>query len=389
MSMEESFSVRVDKVFGSLSKPVESSSLWSLTDQEIRKKEWNRERGVDINNNNNCSSSERKNFLDDEDLDDLDDKGDFDIRSSIGLDRTLDNEEEEDEYDKVALGRENTGDRLYMKDITDYGEYLNSYNVLPDSFKDRERDSRANLLAAKIRLKEDEEASGVDTFSDVGQEMPGFVDSPVTEDGGNLKSILKRKETLADSKSRKRVRFDPACKDSSEEELEGTQDSAMINYSMETTTVAEDTCPLPQGMRGIPDHVQNPSKYTHYSFDSSSKVDESSNRQAYSDLFNMIKNSSSIDSQLEPPANLPESVTFIPKKKTDDATTVNQSHNDASKESQREGFAPGIAASEVEENGACAMEEDEPEMTTENSLGQSHKPGRQYRSKARPDDTVS
>lgn len=42
--MEDSFKVRVDKVFGSLSssQPL-SSSLWSLTDEEIEKRSWNRE----------------------------------------------------------------------------------------------------------------------------------------------------------------------------------------------------------------------------------------------------------------------------------------------------------------------------------------------------------
>lgn len=49
--MEDSFSVRVDKTFGflagsSASVPSSSlSSLWSLTGEEIEKREWNRDKG--------------------------------------------------------------------------------------------------------------------------------------------------------------------------------------------------------------------------------------------------------------------------------------------------------------------------------------------------------
>jgi len=44
--MEDSFKVRVERAFGSLSSPCSaplSSSLWCLTDEELEKRPWNRE----------------------------------------------------------------------------------------------------------------------------------------------------------------------------------------------------------------------------------------------------------------------------------------------------------------------------------------------------------
>ena len=45
-------------------------------------------------------------------------------------------QEEEDQYDKQAIGKENLGDRLYMKDINDDGVEISSCNVFPTSFRD-------------------------------------------------------------------------------------------------------------------------------------------------------------------------------------------------------------------------------------------------------------
>lgn len=122
-----SFRARVHKVFGSLSSsPSPSMSpalkpLWSLTDEEVEKREWNRSKGKD-DDETICSSSfdglfkrnrnaRPKGFGEDlsgdedgnregldDDNEDLsgDEDGDTadvrEIRSSIGLDSTLDNE---------------------------------------------------------------------------------------------------------------------------------------------------------------------------------------------------------------------------------------------------------------------------------------------------------
>lgn len=140
--MEDSFRVRVDRIFGSLASSSSSSSsfspcanlnsLWSLTDDEVEKREWNREKDIPDTEisiypskldgffaNQRSSVDPRKRLEDDiEDLDDDDADADDDlegetggrgtssrsvkpddyndeeweIRSSIGLDCALDNE---------------------------------------------------------------------------------------------------------------------------------------------------------------------------------------------------------------------------------------------------------------------------------------------------------
>lgn len=133
--MKDSFQARVDKVFGSLvSSPSPSSpspshspspspspslsALWSLTDQEIEKKEWNRDKHDAVPDHvffskpsqgqiRNTQFPDFGELQDDEepDPDEFNDKKkrkkrnprstdneDFDIRSSIGLDCTLDYE---------------------------------------------------------------------------------------------------------------------------------------------------------------------------------------------------------------------------------------------------------------------------------------------------------
>ena len=42
-------------------------------------------------------------------------------------------QDEEDEFDIVASGKENTGERLYMNDIIGRGSYLNLHNLMPNS----------------------------------------------------------------------------------------------------------------------------------------------------------------------------------------------------------------------------------------------------------------
>lgn len=102
---DESFRARVHKVFGCLpsSSPSPSASVWSLSDDDVEKNEWNRsslKQGKDDDDHNLCSSSydglfkqKRRNMLEnliDDDGSSFDDV--WEIRSSIGLDSTLDNE---------------------------------------------------------------------------------------------------------------------------------------------------------------------------------------------------------------------------------------------------------------------------------------------------------
>lgn len=129
--MDDSFKSRVDKIFGSLQSSQSPSlqqrpPLWSLTDDEVEKREWRRQSSADDGEDTLCSSSfdeflkgERKNKIgrlsrkkleddlygeDDDDDDDGessesrgrrrtdDDEDEWEIRNYLGMDPTLDNE---------------------------------------------------------------------------------------------------------------------------------------------------------------------------------------------------------------------------------------------------------------------------------------------------------
>uniref|UniRef100_A0A5B7BPD6 Uncharacterized protein n=1 Tax=Davidia involucrata TaxID=16924 RepID=A0A5B7BPD6_DAVIN len=426
-STDDSFRARVDKVFGSLSSLSQSSSLrplWSLTDDEVEKREWKRDR--DSSNRDDetpCSSSFDGLFTKDrkirreleDDLEELfddgqlgsgsskpsfkrgdgDEKDEWEIRSSIGLDCTLDNEEEEDEYDRVAEGRENAGDRLYMRDVTDHGPFLNSHNVLPNSVHDANRDPHTSHMAALIRLKEDEAAAQkFDSYWTCDKFMLTVEEPPIkeSEDGRKLKSILKRKDNGTVSKPQKRVKFDLGCKDNCEEASEKPQEFLTGTPSMETE-VLDDESLLPKNTSRIPDYVLNPSKYTRYSFDSSSEVDEESNGQACMEFLKLVKRSKPIElgSELEDAsADLPKSVTFIPRMKAVNSSEAKQSHNDASKQSLTQtSFPVGIAAGEAQRSEVGVMEEYELEINAADENIGFQKPSRRYRAKSRLDDPVS
>ncbi|XVF13831.1 hypothetical protein REPUB_Repub09cG0002200 [Reevesia pubescens] len=445
MQMEDSFNVRVDKVFGSLASSSSSSSsspnpksqslssLWSLTDEEIEKREWNRdkeeeeekEEGLFHNFPHKKEKNKAINFRTEleKDLDDLDEDEsgassskaakpedyndeEWEIKSSIGRDCTLDYEEEEDEYDKVAVGREKSGDCLFMKDVNDYEIYSDSSGVLPITLKDFDRDPRANLIAAKLRLKEDEEsakkmleedaeaAKKIDSLRVSDSDAPASMETHMSMlEDGNLKSILKRKDKDAESnsKSQKRVRFDSeCCKNDWNEGLEGTKDVPRDACSIEEeeAMISNEASTLPRDYpSGIPDYMRNPSKYTRYTFDSSD-VDDESNRQAYMDFLKLIRRSDATEPQADDaPSDLTKPVTFIPRRKTSDVimgkscSESKQIREDTDEKSMnRRGLAIGIAAGDTND-GVCAMDEDE-SQTVIDKRNISQRSGRQYRMKS-------
>ncbi|KAK4344770.1 hypothetical protein RND71_034946 [Anisodus tanguticus] len=130
--MDDSFRVRVDKVFGSLTVGTSnlSSPLWCLTDDEIDKREWNREGELLDFDSKPCPPHIDGFFA--KTLD-----SPKQLRSCIGL------EEEEDEQLP-----------LYMREVS-----VDTYEELPLTLQDMKRDPRANHEAAKLRLKEDDEAA--------------------------------------------------------------------------------------------------------------------------------------------------------------------------------------------------------------------------------------
>ena len=315
-------------------------------------------------------------------------------------------QEEEDEYDKVAVGSEKSGDRLYMKDVNDYEIDADSCNVFPTTFKDFSRDPRANHIAAKLRLKEDEEAAKkrvgedaeaakkIDSLQVSDSDATAGVDAHVsTFEDGNLKSILKRKdaESNPNPKSQKRVRFDSEyCKNDCSEGPERTKDvpREACSTEEEEAMISNEASTLPPDHpSGIPDYMRNPSKYTRYTFDSSD-VDDESNRQAYLDFLKLVKRSNATEPQADDaPSDLTKPVTFIPRRKTCDiimeesCSESKQIREDTDKEAtHRRGLPIGIAAGDTSD-GVCAMEEDEPQ-TTIDDRNISERPGRKYRLKS-------
>ncbi|KAL5716449.1 hypothetical protein ACHQM5_018137 [Ranunculus cassubicifolius] len=257
--MEDSFKVKVDKAFSSLA-PDSTSSLWSLTDEEAEKKQWNHENVHNIKREKTPCSTSFAGFFSNLAMDDGEENEaeEAEIRACIGLDSTLDNEQEEDEADVIALGKEITqGNHVYMKDVNEEGS---SYAALPDSCKDHVRDSRAGFTAARIRVKED--------------------------DGENTDSILKRRDNKEDEPE-KRVKV--------HEELATEEQSSSGNAI-------------------VPDYIRNPQNYTKYSFEPESDVDESSNQQAYMDFLNMIKGSQRTETDER--ADLSKPIVFVPRKKS-------------------------------------------------------------------------
>lgn len=295
-------------------------------------------------------------------------------------------QEEEDKYDKVAVGMEKADDRLYMRDITGYWTDINFYDELPNTFKDASRDPRANHMAAKLRLKEDAEAAG--KFGSLQVSDTGLLVSNTQnmEEAVNPKSILKRKENQLDLKTQKRVRFGLGCKDDCEEDYDGTKDVVMGNCSTQAEK-PEASFPPPE-FSAVPDYIRNPSKYTHYTFDSSSDSDEESNQKACMDFFNRLKSNNSTESQQDyTSSNLPKSIAFTPKKKHGGASLRNgdeleQNQVDVGKEivPKKSGSAVVITAVEVQESEVCEMEEDEPEKVPIKNISL-RRQGRRYRTK--------
>ncbi|CAH2072803.1 unnamed protein product [Thlaspi arvense] len=407
--MEESFRVRIDKIFGSLSSssasPSSLSNLWCLAEDEIDRNE--QSGGKEVSGSGFRSSQfDSKSFPDvprqetePEELsvdggegessvsqkpNDYNDE-EWEIKSSIGMDTTLDMEEEEDENDKVAVGDELYG---YTNDVNDYETEADEWVELPTSLKEREKDPRANHIAAENRLKEDAEAvnklislhvsevheddlsmstSEKEKALVVSEDLLGDnkeIDVGSADDSG-LKPILKRKENHADSKLQKRVRFSAEIGD--DKCNGGDKDTVMETSSPEENTVQPDyPC-------GIPDYMRNPSKYTRYTFDEG-EVDEESNRKAYMDFLNMIRRRD--EPVVDPLVELPSSVAFVPKRKPMAESKVE--NVDKGCEGRRGAIA---VVDTIEDSTLSAMEEDEPET----ALNVKRRPGRQYRARAKDD----
>lgn len=354
--MDDSFRVRVDKVFGSLTEASNLSSLWCLTDDEIEKKEWNRDapsRDLFDFDSKPCPAhidgyfSKPKQTLDfhtqlHSDLQELsdgqeqDDDNASDIRSGIGLDCTLDYEEEEDEFDKVAVHREKEkqqpSDRLYTREFSDYGISADTDHELPLTLQDITRDPRANHEAAKLRLKEDVEAAL----------REGHLSS--------MSPAASKRQGQDDAHSPKKLKL--------------KEDNSLVPYS------------------SIPDYVRNPSKYTCYTLDVSDDMDEESNRKAYMNFLSLMKKQSHMDDDSS--IDFQKLPTFNMKMKQPVGTFTKQGVE--AEQMQGKKTVPHSIVNM--ESDTVAMEEDESTVAADRARpGSLHKPGRRYRTRASMMDT--
>ncbi|KAG6399132.1 hypothetical protein SASPL_140607 [Salvia splendens] len=424
--MEDSFRVRVDKVFGALGNDTAPSAgvspaLWSLTDEEIERREWNRNKditreGKDLESDLNELSEEE-----DEEEDEEQEEGEeidgakrrrnnnnggggesgveeyLEVQSNIGRDCTLDYEDEEDEFDKVAAGSEETDDRIYLKNVkcADYElEEVSGYGELPSSFQVTAKDPRANHSAAKIRLREDAEATGeLDGLQLSDSSMATNLDTENIKKGeldiDNPKPILKKRDISVDTKSQKRVRFMAGPESSTHEDQQPASDLASESHAISDNSVSEQASdPSKQASdpskysAGVPDYLINPEKYTCYTFDSLDNMDEESNRKAHADFFHDLRKRNSDTLMEEMPVELPKSIVFTPKKKAEnDSTAKSDSELKTRENLENKRWSVDITAENTQESEISAMEEDEPVHVVDEGPRSSQKPGRQYRTK--------
>eukprot|EP01018_Ginkgo_biloba_P017381 Gb_12644 [translate_table: standard] len=367
--------------------------------------------------------------------------------------RTIVPKDEEDEYDKVAVGREDAGERTYMREIMDFGPKVNSHNALPSSLSELKhggRDPRANHLAARARLEEDDEEAAANSDSEMvdklhpakeerdgelndGKESKAFVNEtngiatqkksgslPLQEmkPGMEVKSIMKGRQKQKElqenmesgereatggavdsnaQKTKKRVRFEPGCKGDPAGQLEQKHDIMNSRKGPLVSGVGSSGSGTDDYSR-VPDYIQNPSKYIHYTLDWSAEDDDRINMQAFKDFSQtLVKPSSFASAHLGNPVQLPKSVTFIPRKKEAGSEKANEkSHHTINGQNIVEGSSEscnqpavlpvGIAAGHGIENELAALGQDVGECEKSDAMNRNarlQRSARQYRSKAK------
>jgi hypothetical protein len=229
-----------------------------------------------------------------------DDDEERQVREMVGMDCTLDFEDEEDEYDKVAAGTEGIDDRLFMSQVCNFGSSRQQLNPLPTSFiemRQANRDRRADQKAALARLQEDDrlaaaKESAQTVKSNSAENQParqdnggeamdidgdhGHKEEPMEEfknenlnPGSSLVSGEKKR------KSSKRVRFS----------LDEDKSDAAASPVIASPFVEANPIPGVQSTANryskVPDYVKNPSKYLYYTLDWAEEDEEQANLAAF------------------------------------------------------------------------------------------------------------
>lgn len=311
--------------------------------------------------------------------------------------------DEEDEFDMAAICKEKIDDRVYMRDVTDHGPFINYHSVvsdLPDHLSElvdgsSNKDPRADHLAASIRLREDQSGGNIMCpITDKGDIKMTDCHMKITTVDPNLKPILKRKKQFVVQRPKKHVRFNSSYEDDQNTiSTISTKDSLEIIKSLDATPViTTGSRTIPDNSPAIPDYLRNPSKYVCYQFDESDGIDAQSNQQAFADFQNILRRNSN-PAELEAGSiELPKSVKFTPRKKTGDLMLPADKELGAgdeyvSKDSISEIVRSNCIAVEAQESETCAMEEDDNVPSFVSEKGKTaHKLQRKYRPKSTLDE---
>lgn len=341
------------------------------------------------------------------------------MRQIVGLDTTLDFEDEEDEFDIAAVGREGDAKRMYMSEVKGSNMKLDKRDCLPLSFNDLKsapRDPRANHVAAKARLEEDaKDASTSYTRSvsceanceqDCMEEEQATMANPkqcfsppinflVADNVENL--VTKTKRTSCESEIQKIHSAGPPV-DLSEKSEERVKPVKRVRFALDIDQKNETPVCQKINMKPrvpilhpsrVPDHVRNPSKYTHYTLDWSKEDNEESNFEAFKACADMVRRNRKAETTCPVPEEMPQRIQFIPR--------LNKSSEDVRKSRMEEDdqsltrpirFAMCVDDSETERknlglsNGALDDCESEEDVASESiSVRKSIKGPKQYRSR--------
>ncbi|EFJ28186.1 hypothetical protein SELMODRAFT_441268 [Selaginella moellendorffii] len=299
---------RLDQVFGGLGNG-SAPSLWSVSGTQLERQQWRPAANSDDEDEGpTCSSSFRseeeqatKRVRQDENGDENVDEEEEMIRvqAMVGMDTTLDYEDEEDEYDKVAVGREGAGDRLYTSDVK---ASFDSLSVLSGaSFMARD-DLASRKAAAADRLAEAREAKINGTTPDLHRtedlHRRSSSSRPKSSGTRTSDSSDKRKNESRDDRPQKKVRF------AVEEENQKTRRTPRDDGGHRQRAGID-------RYRNVPHHVRHPEKYTHYTLDWGEEGN-SNNVQAWQSTMAAI-NSAKNEGEEEQPFELPQHVPFVPR----------------------------------------------------------------------------
>lgn len=415
-----SFGNRVDEIFGSLGSSLPS---WRLSDQQLPPNKWisGRER-CSSRDDAPCASSFHPSSCcpppcqrpvhgsadgvsdadDDDDSDGMDadaqdafqaalagadDAGEEEgrlMRGMVGLDPTLDFEDEEDEFDKTAVGLEGNAERLYMREIKGSDRKADSSFSPPISFHYLGRppkDPRANFQAAIARLKEDDKEAAASSDRQNGTNTGGKRSRECWTKDADCKpsqSAMSAKEEGKD-KPVKRVRFALDVKQDIESSAGKEMDEQAISVKPRVRSSYASV---------VPDHVRNPAKYTHYTLDWSEEDNDKSNMEAFRACAEIV--SKKLTEGCERPEEPPQRIQFIPRLQKSWGAGQKGSNQEADpfqacpvgiaacqdafkKQSERPATLSNVVCSSDTEESATATEED--------FEGTSVRAPRRYRSK--------